>query len=488
MYRLNHVLAHIGVDAIADSPELRAIKQRLTLESLRAQFELPPARLREMAYFMLHEMHKGLVDESSSTIRMLPSYVFKASAGDATGVVYALDLGGTNFRVLRMSLRAGALEGVMQQQFAIPAEHMSGTADGLFGFVAASVKRFVDSNGLAATDNAAGGTPIALGFTFSFPVKQTAINAGSLIQWTKGFSTSGVAGHDVVGLLQTQLDRLGLRMRTTALCNDTVGTLVAKYFADPTTQVGVILGTGANACYWEAASAVTKAADVARRGPGASVVINMEFGNFDSTDLLVLPRTPFDDIVDKGSPNAGFQRFEKMISGLYLGELARLILVRLSQNGTLPAAVAQKLGAEREARFALGERFSGENFSAILADGLPGLHGVSRVLLESFGLDLTHVSDRKVVRTVCWLVCCRAAQLAGMATAAILLKAGKQHNATVAIDGSVFEKTPGFKRMMERAVRQVLGSGCDVRLVLQREGSGLGAGFIAALASRETTK
>lgn len=32
----------------------------------------------------------------------------------------------------------------------------------------------------------------SLGFTFSFPVNQTAINAGTLITWTKGFSASGV--------------------------------------------------------------------------------------------------------------------------------------------------------------------------------------------------------------------------------------------------------------------------------------------------------
>jgi hexokinase len=28
----------------------------------------------------------------------------------------------------------------------------------------------------------------ALGFTFSFPVRQTSVSSGSLIRWTKGFS------------------------------------------------------------------------------------------------------------------------------------------------------------------------------------------------------------------------------------------------------------------------------------------------------------
>jgi hexokinase len=89
--------------------------------------------------------------------------------------------------------------------------------------------------------------------------------------------------------------------------------------------------------------------------------------------------------------------------------------------------------------------------------------------------------DRKVLKEVCDMVSGRAAQLAGMAIAATLIKSGKQHDATVAVDGSVFEKQPGFKRVMERTITQLLGAECRVRLVLTRDGSGLGAGFIAAL-------
>lgn len=68
-----------------------------------------------------------------------------------------------------------------------------------------------------------------LGFTFSFPLRQTALNAGVLTTWTKGFAASGVVGHDVCALLHAALARLGLgaRVRVAALLNDTVGTMVA---------------------------------------------------------------------------------------------------------------------------------------------------------------------------------------------------------------------------------------------------------------------
>jgi hexokinase len=52
---------------------------------------------------------------------------------------------------------------------------MTGTGEALFDFIATSVKDFVDKHP-PSEKNA------QIGFTFSFPVKQTAINSGSLIK------------------------------------------------------------------------------------------------------------------------------------------------------------------------------------------------------------------------------------------------------------------------------------------------------------------
>lgn len=73
---------------------------------------------------------------------------------------------------------------------------MKGSGADLFKFIAKLVK-------------AAGPPPGAkVGFTFSFPVDQTALDAGTLIEWTKGFEASGVVGEDVVGLLRKALAEL----------------------------------------------------------------------------------------------------------------------------------------------------------------------------------------------------------------------------------------------------------------------------------------
>lgn len=59
-----------------------------------------------------------------------------------------------------------------------------------------------------------------LGLTFSFPVEQTALGAGRLLTWTKGFSATGAIGNDIVQLLQDSLDKKRVCCRCVALVND----------------------------------------------------------------------------------------------------------------------------------------------------------------------------------------------------------------------------------------------------------------------------
>jgi hexokinase len=48
-----------------------------------------------------------------------------------------------------------------------------------FNFIASTLKNFIEREGDEGR---------ALGFTFSFPVRQLSITSGSLIRWTKEFS------------------------------------------------------------------------------------------------------------------------------------------------------------------------------------------------------------------------------------------------------------------------------------------------------------
>lgn len=65
--------------------------------------------------------------------------------------------------------------------------------------------------------------------------------------------------------------------------------------------------------------------------PDLPMAINCEWGAFDNAHK-VLPRTHYDIIIDKESPRPGQQTFEKMVAGLYLGEIYRLVLLDLHEN------------------------------------------------------------------------------------------------------------------------------------------------------------
>src|SRR5690606_12102219 len=52
-------------------------------------------------------------------------------------------------------------------------------------------------------------------------------------------------------------------------------------------------------------------------------------------ERLVLPVTKYDDLIDRESENVGGQIFEKMISGMYLGDIVRHVLLDMVSNGEL---------------------------------------------------------------------------------------------------------------------------------------------------------
>lgn len=71
------------------------VKKTLSLET---------AQLQTIVDSMLKEIEGGLARDGDSSMLMLPSHLTSAPTGDEKGDYLALDLGGTNFRVLKVCL------------------------------------------------------------------------------------------------------------------------------------------------------------------------------------------------------------------------------------------------------------------------------------------------------------------------------------------------------------------------------------------------
>lgn len=425
------------------------------LKHIEERFELSGLEMMKIIKDFHFEMEKGLAGEASS-LAMIPTYT-EMPTGKEKGKYVALDLGGTNFRVLELDLYGSRKTGVASMmKFALKKERVTGTAEDFFGFIAACVELFLKKHKLS------GAGKINLGFTFSFPIKQTSASSGILIRWTKGFEVRGVVGNDVVKLMDEAFARRGIgNVRVSALVNDTVGTLAAKRYRDSECDVGVIIGTGTNACYPEELSRIGK-----WRGPAnrtGKMIINIEWGNFNK-----LKSTSYDKELDKRSDNPGRQILEKMVSGMYLGEVARLVLKELvpafGKEGTLDT----------------------ECVSAIEADKSKDLAAVSG-LLEALGLPKTSLKDRMLIKKVCAMVSRRAARISAACISAIITKIDPKvsRGHTIAIDGSVFEKHPAFSKNMKNALKEIFaGKASRIKLTLAKDGSGEGAAIIAAVAAK----
>lgn len=139
----------------------------------------------------------------------------------------------------------------------------------------------------------------------------------------------------------------GVPIKLSALINDTTGTLIASAYTDTRMKIGCIFGTGCNAAYMEDLGSIPKLAHM-NLPPDTPMAINCEWGAFDN-EHVVLPRTKYDIVIDKDSPRPGQQAFEKMIAGLYLGEIFRLIMVDLHDNHESGIFAGQDISKLRKA-------------------------------------------------------------------------------------------------------------------------------------------
>lgn len=209
-------------------------------------FEISLEGMQEVSQMLMEAFKKGLEDEEKAVVKMFITYVHSLPDGTEEGDFLALDLGGSNFRVLLLSKISSSMVHVLcaehryntyyicvyecvdangvdiytfpcNAQFVsglekggkmkepkvmktkISLEKKQGTQEELFDFIAQSMADFMKEYNITRK--------LPLGFTFSFPVKQTSLTTGVLKKWTKDFKGSGAVGRDVIEMLQEALAR-----------------------------------------------------------------------------------------------------------------------------------------------------------------------------------------------------------------------------------------------------------------------------------------
>ncbi|KAF8986714.1 glucokinase [Haplosporangium bisporale] len=427
------------------------------------QFVLSKDQVQKIVDGLTEELVEGLSTSDPKNITQQPSYITRLPTGKETGLYLAIDMGGTNLRTAAVHLLGDGQVGVTMEKHEITQELKTGTGEAMFNWIADCLASLLKT---VAVDM--GNTDLHMGVTFSFAIHQTAINRGNVLAMGKGFDLSDVLGKDLKDLLEDGFKRKNLPIVVSAIINDTVGTLVSHAYVSPSTKIGVILATGTNAAYIERASEVSK-----YNGPECDqMILNTEWDAMGKAEYL--PQTKYDKEIDAVSLVPGFQEFEKMVSGLYMGELKAIFEFL---EGKVPESLQTRLA------------FKTLFMSTIESDNSAEHIAVERVFKTSFGIEGLTAEDRIRVFDLVHAIGLRSAAMVAAACSALLYKAnGRSVNlddtheiTTIGIDGSVFEKYPHFSRSMMKALTDILGedrASC-IRLELARDGGCIGAALVA---------
>ncbi|EPB67448.1 Hexokinase [Ancylostoma ceylanicum] len=108
----------------------------------------------------------------------------------------------------------------------------------------------------------------------------------------------------------------------------------------------------------------------------------------------------------------------------------------------------------------------------------------TRQILAEIGVRTITDEDCKSVAYVCTVVSTRAAHLTAAAVAQVLNRMKRPYKVTVGFDGSVYRFHPFFKRLLDEKIKNLIDEGVQYQLMLSKDGSGIGAAVVAAVATR----
>ena len=376
----------------------------------------------------LQAMRDGLAGRPSSLL-MIPTYLDGAGALPAGEAALVMDAGGTNLRIARVSFdRAGKAEITGFRKLPMPGTEGTVTCDEFFDALAGYL---LDCDPAVSR----------VGFCFSFPTEILPDRDGRILSFAKEVDVTDAAGRLIGAGINAALRARGAAEKQFCILNDTVAVMLsAASQQDRDGLIGFILGTGTNTCYLERTGAIGKIGG----GPG-QMAVNVESGCYDG-----LPRGMYDEALDAASRNPGDHLLEKMIGGVYLGEVLTRTLRGAAAYGLFSDDFSRRLDPARD--YALAE------FSAFSEGGGP---------LASL---CASADDREVLAALYDNAIDRAARVIAVNFAAILTQTGAGRDparpACIAAEGTTFFKAAGLRSRLEHYLavflRGTLGIHCRI--------------------------
>ena len=270
-------------------------------------FKLDNEQLKGIAHAFREKVEEGL-NKNNAEIQCIPTFILP-KATDVKGKALVLDLGGTNYRVAIVDFSTEKPIIYPNNGWKKDMSIMKSpgyTREELFKELAdliVEIKREEE---------------MPIGYCFSYPTESIPGGDARLLRWTKGVDIREMVGQFVgKPLLDYLNEKNKIRFTGVKVLNDTIASLFAgltdkSYDA----YIGLIVGTGTNMATFIPSDKITKL-DPECHVQGL-IPVNLESGNFYPPFL-----TAVDDTVAATSDSLGKQRFEKAVSGMYLGDILK---------------------------------------------------------------------------------------------------------------------------------------------------------------------
>jgi hexokinase len=274
----------------------------------------------------LEEMESGLAGKGSS-LAMIPTYIEPSVDVPKDEPVIVMDAGGTHFRAASVCFDKEGRPVVGNfSKFEMPGVKKEVSKDEFFETMAGFIKDVAD-----ISKN--------VGFCFSYPSEIYPNKDGRLLMFSKQIKADEVVGSLIAENLNGAIKKLGIgQEKHIVILNDTVTTLLAGvglYGQRYDGYIGFILGTGTNCCYVEKNENITKCPELEKSG---RQIINCETGGFGKAR-----RGKIDTEFDAKLKDPGVYKFEKMISGAYLGPLFLEVISTAITDGLFSKETTENL-------------------------------------------------------------------------------------------------------------------------------------------------
>lgn len=273
-------------------------------------FKLATEELKNIANCLQFKIEEGLKKDGME-ISDLPTHINPRQDIEDKKVL-VLDWGGTNFRAAIVEIKNGKATIIDSARKPLSAKETAGfTQNDLHREMADTICRL----------NKLDHQVTQIGYCFSYPAASRLNGDAILLRWTKGIDIPEMIGKPVgESLMKFLNDHKDIKSTFSDIkvINDTVACLFAGLLSETVydSYIGLIVGTGTNMATLMHLNKIEK---LNNKGDGL-IPVNLESGNFTPPYLTVV-----DGLVDAMSNNKGSQRFEKAISGGYLGEIFKTV-------------------------------------------------------------------------------------------------------------------------------------------------------------------